>query len=66
MAVSDLQEANEHIKALEDAIQWCHEKRAEVSFATDIVYVKVYMNRVMQLRGASTFLDAVAIFMEPE
>jgi hypothetical protein len=56
---ADLNEANEHAQALEDAIEWCQHNEAYVSFTRAGVFIKVKRNNRMILHGAPTLLECV-------
>jgi hypothetical protein len=60
VSAADLNEANEHAQALEDAIEWCDLNEAYVSFTRRAgVFIKVKRSNRMILHGAPTFLECV-------
>lgn len=56
---ADLNEANEHAQALEDAIEWCQHREAIVSFTRAGVFIKVKHNNRTIFHGTPTFLETV-------
>lgn len=55
----DKEELEEHVSALEDAIEWCNHNRATARFGDDYVYIQVKRGNRSVLHGATSFLQAV-------